>query len=186
MRLPPKSGDITRCVSVVSTLWIISGFPQFVWIINNALLIRQWFDNARHLKMLNLVKLAFVLTFIVSLGTNLFTNKLWWKHAGRESIRLFKRLIRKAVRLEDSLFILAYISPFNNWLKHLQLIEAKQRINNHNLSTMLFLSWSFFRNLADPNPLIRGCWSARLRTTIKIGLYHNLTTLRSAIKAKNK
>ena len=53
--------------------------------------------------------------------------------AGRESIRLFKSLILKAVRLEDSLFILAYISPFNNWLKHLQLIEAKQRINNHKL-----------------------------------------------------
>jgi hypothetical protein len=26
---------------VVSTWWIITGFPQFVWIINNALLIRQ-------------------------------------------------------------------------------------------------------------------------------------------------
>ena len=70
--------------------------------------------------MLNLVKLAFVLTFIVSLGTNSFTNKLWWKHAGHENIRLINRLIRKAVRLEDSLFILAYISPVNNWLKHLQ------------------------------------------------------------------
>jgi hypothetical protein len=34
--------------------------------------------------------------------------------AGRDSIRLLKRSIKKAVTLEDSLFILAYISPFNN------------------------------------------------------------------------
>ena len=30
--------------------------------------------------------------------------------------------------------------------------------------------WLFFRNLADPHPLIRGCRSAWLRKTFKIGL----------------
>ena len=37
------------------------------------------------------------------------------------------------------------------------------------LSSVHFLSWLFFRYLADPHPLIRGCRSARLRKTFKIG-----------------
>ena len=50
----PKSGDVTRCVNAVSTLWILSVFPKFAWIININLLIKQCYDNARHLIMLNL------------------------------------------------------------------------------------------------------------------------------------
>jgi hypothetical protein len=144
--LPPKSGDITRCVNVVDNL----GFSpvrmdnQQRFVDKTMIWQCETFNNVK-LAVVN-VKLAVVLTFIVSLGTILFTNKLWWKHTGHESIRLIKRLVRKAVRLEDSLFILEYISPFNNRLKHLQLIEAltitilllpcvlqsKQRINKIN------------------------------------------------------
>ncbi len=129
---PPKSGDITRCVNVVDNLGVspvrMDNQQRFV----DKTMI--W-----HCKTFNNVKLAFVLTFIVSLGTNLFTNKLWWKHAGHEPIRLLKRLIRKAVRLEDSLFILAYISHFNNWLKHLQSQSSVGMFFNSLKATIL--SW---------------------------------------------
>ena len=142
----PKSGDTTRCVNVVDN----HGFPpvrldnQQRFVDKTMIWQCETFKN---------VKFAVVLTFIVSFGTNLFTNKLWWKHAGHESIRLLKKLIRKAslvatrcVNVISLLFLPC--SSYLNW------------------RVLLFLSWFFFRNLADPNPLIRWCWSARLRTTI--------------------
>ncbi len=69
----------------------------------------------------NNFKLAVVLTFIVSLGTHLFLEEREqalieacssWIHKDKYLFQpLLKRLIRKAVRQEDSLFILAYLSP---------------------------------------------------------------------------